>query len=206
MNVRIIDGMDYDSDEEYEKLIWKTYFKQLNEREGFDIKDYPGPRPLATVYPLPCYLHSRKNYKMLKGYAERALKKYNDHKGTKHVVEKVLKVNGGGCCYYNWYLTFSVKTGDEKIDYFQAKVVEDLQGKNSSKGRVEPNGRGLQRWKAYGIGEEKRERRFFHLSYVLSHTGEERAESSVVDADVATAEAEVDATRQRKEQAQIMQR
>ncbi|XP_059284129.1 uncharacterized protein LOC132037611 isoform X2 [Lycium ferocissimum] len=109
-----------------DKAVWDSYFKQLDESEGFDIEDYPGSCPMATVYPLPRFLKNPDNHKLLMDYAGRALKLYNDTNGTDHKIEDVLKVNGGGCRYYIFYVTFSIKTCDGKRDLFQAKPKKDL--------------------------------------------------------------------------------
>ncbi|XP_060189274.1 uncharacterized protein LOC132618229 [Lycium barbarum] len=120
----------YDSEEEYcpnyplqnkrDEAVWEKYLKQLDESEGFDIKDYPGACPMATVYPLPRYLTDPKNLDKLKSCAGRALKHYNDSNGTNHEVEDVLKVNGGGCCHYIYYITFTVKTHDGNNGLFSS--------------------------------------------------------------------------------------
>lgn len=122
----------YDSEEDYcpegtnkmDKALWERYYKQIKESEGFDITDYPGGCWMTTVFPMPNYLNNPKNVDKLKGYAGKALKQYNNSKTTNYEVENILKVNGGGCRDFIYYLTFSVKNGEH--DIFQAKVVEDL--------------------------------------------------------------------------------
>ncbi|XP_060189904.1 uncharacterized protein LOC132618935 [Lycium barbarum] len=123
----------YDSEEDYcpdypngkmDKALWDKYYKQVEESEGFDIEDFPGRCWMTTVFPLPYYLDCPKNVNKLKDYAGRALKLYNDSNGTSYVVDEILKVNGGGCRAFIFYITFSVKNGVDNI--FQAKVSEDI--------------------------------------------------------------------------------
>ncbi|XP_049377118.1 uncharacterized protein LOC125841973 [Solanum stenotomum] len=123
----------YDSEEDYcpdypngkmDKPLWDKYYKQIKESEGFDIQDFPGRCWMTTVFPLPYYLDDPENYNKLKDYASKALKLYNDDNGTCYEVDKMLKVNGGGCSDFIYYLTFTVKNGVE--DIFQAKVVEEM--------------------------------------------------------------------------------
>nr|XP_016514762.1 PREDICTED: uncharacterized protein LOC107831513 isoform X1 [Nicotiana tabacum] len=83
---------------------------------------------MVTVFPMPYYLTDPENLVMLKGYAEKALKKYNDTNSTCWEVDDILKVNGGGCRSFIFYITLSVKTHKGEKDYFQAKVVIDLDG------------------------------------------------------------------------------
>ncbi|WMV44046.1 hypothetical protein MTR67_037431 [Solanum verrucosum] len=123
----------YDSEEDYcpdypngkmDKPLWDKYYKQIKESEGFDIQDFPGRCWMTTVFPLPYYLDDPENYNKLKDYASKALKLYNDDNGTCFEVDKMLKVNGGGCSDFIYYLTFTVKNGVD--DIFQAKVVEEM--------------------------------------------------------------------------------
>ncbi|TMW96503.1 hypothetical protein EJD97_007236 [Solanum chilense] len=124
----------YDSDEDFcpyypqkmDKAVWEKYYQQVKESEGFDITDYPGQCAMTTVYPMPFYLNDPKNVDMMTDYAGKALRQYNDEKGTNYEVNDILKVNGGGCRDFIFYITFSVKTCDDKDDIFQAKVVKDL--------------------------------------------------------------------------------
>ncbi|TMX02837.1 hypothetical protein EJD97_019558, partial [Solanum chilense] len=124
-NLRIVESTDYDLELEHDKPMWESHFRQVYERKGFDIKDYPGPPPLPNFYPLPSYLRIRKKYKMLKGYAESALKRYLDDSGTNHVIEAILNVKRGGTRDYIYYLIFLAKTDDEERYYFQAMVIPD---------------------------------------------------------------------------------
>ncbi|XP_009769525.1 uncharacterized protein LOC142175541 [Nicotiana tabacum] len=62
--------------------------------------------------------------KMDKALWERYYKQIEESQATNYEVESVLKVNGGGCRDFIYYLTFSVKNGEHEV--FQAKVVEDL--------------------------------------------------------------------------------
>ncbi|KAM3375016.1 hypothetical protein P3S68_013730 [Capsicum galapagoense] len=52
-----------DSDDEnvIDKECWNKYLQQLNESEGFDIKDYPGHFPATAVFPSPNYLKIPEN-------------------------------------------------------------------------------------------------------------------------------------------------
>ncbi|TMW85050.1 hypothetical protein EJD97_023878 [Solanum chilense] len=125
-NQRIVENTDYDLELEHDKSMWESYFRQVYERKGFDIKDYPGPPPLPKFFPLPSYLRIRKKYRMLKGYAESALKKYHDNTGTNHVIEGILNVKRGGSRDYIYYLIFLAKTDHEERYYiFQAMVIPD---------------------------------------------------------------------------------
>ncbi|WMV35310.1 hypothetical protein MTR67_028695 [Solanum verrucosum] len=124
-NQRIVQNTDYDLELEHDKPMWESYFRQVYESKGFDIKDYPGPPPLPNFYPLPSYLRIRKKYRMLKGYAESALKRYHDDTGTNHVIEGILTVKRGGSRDYIYYLIFLAKTDDEERYYFQAMVIPD---------------------------------------------------------------------------------
>ncbi|XP_075090001.1 uncharacterized protein LOC107775864 isoform X3 [Nicotiana tabacum] len=126
VKAQYIDG--YDSEEEIDEAVWDKYLQQIRESEGFDIKDYPGPSLMVTVFPMPYYLTDPENLVMLKGYAEKALKKYNDTNSTCWEVDDILKVNGEGGRSFIFYITLSVKTQKGEKDYFQAKVVRDLDG------------------------------------------------------------------------------
>ncbi|XP_009613342.1 UPF0725 protein At1g02770-like [Nicotiana tabacum] len=107
-----------------DKAVWEKYYKQVKESEGFDIEDFPGQCWMTTVFPMPYYLDDPKNVDRLKDYAGKALKLYNDSNGTSYEVDDILKVNGGGCRAFIFYITFSVKNG--VCDTFQAKVVKDI--------------------------------------------------------------------------------
>ncbi|XP_019069714.1 uncharacterized protein [Solanum lycopersicum] len=123
-NQRIVENTDYDLELEHDKSMWESYFRQVYERKGFDIKDYPGPPPLPKFFPLPSYLRIRKKYRMLRGYAESALEKYHDDTGTNHVIEGILNVKRGGSRDYIYYLIFLAKTDHEERYYiFQAMVI-----------------------------------------------------------------------------------
>ncbi|XP_049410034.1 uncharacterized protein LOC125873187 [Solanum stenotomum] len=124
-NLRIVESTDYDLVLEHDKPMWESHFRQVYESKGFDIKDYPGPPPLPNFYPLASYLRIRKKYRMLKGYAESALKRYHDDTGTNHVIEGILNVKRGGSRDYIYYLIFLAKTDDEERYYFQAMVIPD---------------------------------------------------------------------------------
>lgn len=124
-NLRIVESTDYDLELEHDKSMWESHFRQVYESKGFDIKDYPGSPPLPNFYPLPSYLRIRKKYRMLKGYAESALKRYLDDTGTNHVIEGILNVKRGGSRDYIYYLIFLAKTDDEERYYFQAMVIPD---------------------------------------------------------------------------------
>ncbi|XP_049385998.1 uncharacterized protein LOC125850150 [Solanum stenotomum] len=107
-----------------DKAVWDRYFQQIRESEGFDIKDYPGSCPITSIYPMTNYLDTPANVEMLKGYCAKALEQYNTNNGTKYEVDRILKVNEGGCQGFIFYITFSVKNGED--EYFQAKVVEHI--------------------------------------------------------------------------------
>ncbi|KAM3234591.1 hypothetical protein P3L10_014627 [Capsicum annuum] len=118
---------DSDSDDQfvYDDDGWKKYSQQLQESEGFDIKDYPGADPRVTVFPRPNYLECPSNVKLMKDYAAQALKLYNQKFDTLYEVNDILKVNGDDCGVYDvYYITFTVTNGEK--EYFQAKVVERL--------------------------------------------------------------------------------
>lgn len=121
------DMEDSDSDDQfvYDDDGWKKYSQQLQESEGFDIKDYPGADPRVTIFPRPNYLECPSNVKLMKDYAAQALKLYNQKFDTLYEVNDILKVNGDECgVYYVYYLTFTVTKGEK--EYFQAKVVKRL--------------------------------------------------------------------------------
>ncbi|XP_015087714.1 uncharacterized protein LOC107031034 [Solanum pennellii] len=107
-----------------DKAVWDRYFDQIRESEGFDIKDYPGSCPLTSIYPMTNYLDTPANVEMLKDYCAKALEHYNTDNGTKYEVDRIVKVNEGGCQGFVYYITFTVKNGDS--EYFQAKVVEHI--------------------------------------------------------------------------------
>uniref|UniRef100_A0A0V0IED8 Putative ovule protein n=1 Tax=Solanum chacoense TaxID=4108 RepID=A0A0V0IED8_SOLCH len=111
-------------EEKKDREFWKRYFQQVRESEGFDIKDYPGSCPITSIYPMTNYLDTPANVEMLKGYCAKALEQYNTNNGTKYEVDRILKVNEGGCQGFIFYITFSVKNGED--EYFQAKVVEHI--------------------------------------------------------------------------------
>ncbi|KAF3628472.1 putative zeatin O-glucosyltransferase-like [Capsicum annuum] len=115
---------DSNSDDEYviDKDCWNKYLQQLNESEGFDIKDYPSGHPAATVFPIPAYWEIPSYAETMKGYAAKALKLYNEKFDTKYEVNEILKVNEDECgTYLIFYVTFTVTNGEN--EYFQAKVV-----------------------------------------------------------------------------------
>ncbi|XP_047268272.1 uncharacterized protein LOC124898649 [Capsicum annuum] len=121
------DMEDSDSDDQFvfDDDGWKKYSQQLQESEGFDIKDYPGADPRVTIFPRPNYLECPNNVKMMKYYAAQALKLYNQKFETLYEVNDILKVNGDDCGMYDvYYITFTVTNGEK--EYFQAKVVERL--------------------------------------------------------------------------------
>ncbi|OIT38998.1 PREDICTED: UPF0725 protein At3g19520 [Nicotiana attenuata] len=126
VKAQYIDG--YDSEEEIDEAVWDKYLQQIEESEGFDVKDIPRPSLMTTVFPLTGFSKHPENVVMLKGYAEKALKKYNDDYSTCWEVDDILKVNGGGSCSFIFYITLSVKTHKGEKDYFQVKVVRDLDG------------------------------------------------------------------------------
>ncbi|KAM3338359.1 hypothetical protein P3S68_030445 [Capsicum galapagoense] len=101
---------DSDSDDQfvYDDDGWKKYSQQLQESEGFDIKDYPGADPRVTIFPRPNYLECPNNVKMMKYYAAQALKL------TLYEVNEILKVNGDDCGMYDvYYITFTVTNGEK---------------------------------------------------------------------------------------------
>ncbi|KAM3280751.1 hypothetical protein P3S67_027771 [Capsicum chacoense] len=57
------DMEDSDSDDQfvYGDDGWKKYSQQLQESEGFDIKDYPGADPRVTIFPRTYYLECPSN-------------------------------------------------------------------------------------------------------------------------------------------------
>nr|XP_009626365.1 uncharacterized protein LOC104117088 [Nicotiana tomentosiformis] len=80
---------------------------------------------MITVFPMPFFLDKPENVVLLKDYAGRALKIYNEKYGTEWEVDNILKVNGGGCRNFIFYVTFSVKTSKGGKDIFQAMIEED---------------------------------------------------------------------------------
>ncbi|KAL3366657.1 hypothetical protein AABB24_011388, partial [Solanum stoloniferum] len=121
-------GSDYDSEVECNVPFWVTYFQQVDESERIDVKKqykkYPGRRLLPS-YPLRHYLRDRKKRRMLRGYAEGALKQYNNDKGTDYVFERVRKVKGYGCRDHMYFLIFLAKMGNGYRQFFQAMAVKD---------------------------------------------------------------------------------
>ncbi|XP_047259010.1 uncharacterized protein LOC124891258 [Capsicum annuum] len=104
-------------DEEYviDKDCWNKYLQQLNESQGFDIKDYPGHFPATTVFPSPNYLKIPDNVEKMKGYAAEAFKQYNERFETKYEVNEILKVNRDECgTYLIFYVTFTVTNGENE--------------------------------------------------------------------------------------------
>ncbi|PHU15119.1 hypothetical protein BC332_16324 [Capsicum chinense] len=116
-----------DSDDEcvIDKDCWNKYLQQLNESEGFDIKDYPSGHPAATIFPILAYWEIPSYAETMKGYAAKALKLYNEKFDTKYEVNEILKVNEDECgTYLIFYVTFTVTNGEK--EYFQAKVVRRM--------------------------------------------------------------------------------
>ncbi|KAH0678708.1 hypothetical protein KY284_019793 [Solanum tuberosum] len=97
---------------------------------GFDIKDYPGSAPMTSIFPMPPdYLEHFEHMEKMKGFARRAIEHYNEKMGTSYVVNEILKVNGHGIKHFMYYITLSVKNGEN--EYFQVKVVDRLHLYNS---------------------------------------------------------------------------
>ncbi|KAM3307877.1 hypothetical protein P3S67_009621 [Capsicum chacoense] len=119
---------NFDLELQLDKPVWESYYRQVDQsKKGVYIKDYPGTRPRPNFLPVPRYLHQRKKYRMLKGCAEKTLEKYNDDKGTNHVVEKVLNVKRGACRDDVYYLIISAKAANGEKVYFHAIAVKDQQ-------------------------------------------------------------------------------
>ncbi|PHT80598.1 hypothetical protein T459_13613 [Capsicum annuum] len=103
---------------------WNKYVDQIEESEGFDIKDYPSSVPFRSITPMWYYLEDLENVKLMKGYAAQALERYNKKHGTTYEVNEIIRVNEDGCRDVTYYITLSVKNGES--EYFQVKVVDRL--------------------------------------------------------------------------------
>ncbi|PHT54577.1 hypothetical protein CQW23_09039 [Capsicum baccatum] len=103
---------------------WNKYVDQIQESEGFDIKDYPSSVPFRSITLMWYYLEDLENVKLMKGYAAQALEQYNHKHGTTYEVNEIIRVNEDGCRDVTYYITLSVKNGES--EYFQVKVVDRL--------------------------------------------------------------------------------
>ncbi|XP_006350169.1 uncharacterized protein [Solanum tuberosum] len=112
-----------------DKACWIRYFEQIHDSEGFDIKDYPGSAPMTSIFPMQGYLQQPEFMEKMKDFARRAIQHYNEKMGTSYVVNEILKVNGHVIKHFMYYITLSVKNGEN--EYFQVKVVDRLHLYNS---------------------------------------------------------------------------
>ncbi|KAL3362453.1 hypothetical protein AABB24_015042 [Solanum stoloniferum] len=112
----------------------KDKFDEDMNGTGYDpeITDFPeSDEDLSPIVRVCCTYDSEEDYcpdypngKMDKPLWDKYYKQIKESEGTCFEVDKMLKVNGGGCSDFIYYLTFTIKNGVD--DIFQAKVVEEM--------------------------------------------------------------------------------
>ncbi|XP_049354101.1 uncharacterized protein LOC125818635 [Solanum verrucosum] len=84
---------------------------------------------MSSMFPMQGYLQHPEFMEKMKDFARRAIEHYNEKMGTSYVVNEILKVNGHSIKHFMYYITLSVKNGEN--EYFQVKVVDRLHLYNS---------------------------------------------------------------------------